>query len=121
MPVKTLSELGIPIGISHDSTVTQPLPNIGLYASVTRKTIKGNILGKKEAVDTKTALEFYTTSAAKRPIRDLVSAQNVTIKLPFAVGSMKILNEIDSKIEITGNKVHIEKLDEFCSLLLFTD
>ena len=65
MPVRTLSELGIPIGISHDATVTSPLPNVGLYASVTRKTIKGNVLGTKESVDTKTALEFYTTSAAK--------------------------------------------------------
>lgn len=65
MPVKTLYELGIPVGISHDATVTPPLPNIGLYASVTRKTIKGNVLGTREAVDTETALEFYTTSAAK--------------------------------------------------------
>lgn len=64
MPVKTLSELEIPIGISHDATVTSPLPNIGLYASVTRKTIKGNVLGTKEAVDVQTALSFYTSSAA---------------------------------------------------------
>jgi hypothetical protein len=65
MPVKTLSELGIPIGISHDATVTSPLPNIGLYASVTRKTIKDNVLGTKEAVNVETALKFYTTAAAK--------------------------------------------------------
>ncbi|MFH1180072.1 MAG: hypothetical protein V1710_06910, partial [Candidatus Bathyarchaeota archaeon] len=42
------------------ATVTQPLPNIGLYASVTRKTLKGNTLGTEEAVDTETALGFYT-------------------------------------------------------------
>ncbi|MBE0633039.1 amidohydrolase [Candidatus Bathyarchaeota archaeon] len=64
MPVKTLSELGIPVGISHDATVTQPLPNIGLYASVTRKTLKGNTLGTEEAVDAETALGFYTIPAA---------------------------------------------------------
>jgi hypothetical protein len=64
MPVKTLSDLNIPIGCSHDATVTSPLPNIGLYSSVTRKTIKGNVLGTKEAVDVKTALNFYTLSAA---------------------------------------------------------
>jgi predicted amidohydrolase YtcJ len=65
MPVKTLTELGIPIGISHDATVTQPLPNIGIYASVARKTIKGNTLGTKESVSTETALSFYTDSASK--------------------------------------------------------
>jgi len=65
MPVKTLSNLGIPVGISHDATVTQPLPNIGLYASVTRKTLKGNTLGTEEAVDAETALGFYTMPAAK--------------------------------------------------------
>jgi hypothetical protein len=64
MPVRTLSELGIPVGISHDATVTPPLPNIGLYASVTRKSIMGRVLGTKEAVDPYTALSFYTTQAA---------------------------------------------------------
>ncbi len=65
MPVKTLVEKGIPVGISHDATVTQPLPNIGIYASVARKTIRGNTLGTKESVDAETALGFYTLSAAK--------------------------------------------------------
>jgi hypothetical protein len=65
MPVKTLTELGIPVGISHDATVTPPLPNIGLYASVTRKTIKENALGTEETVTPHTALSFYTIPAAK--------------------------------------------------------
>jgi predicted amidohydrolase YtcJ len=64
MPVKTLVERGIPVGISHDATVTPPLPNIGLYASVTRTTIKGRTLGTGEAVDAATALGFYTMPAA---------------------------------------------------------
>jgi len=64
MPVKTLTELGIPVGISHDATVTPPLPNIGLYASVARRTIKGRVLGTEEAVDPYTALGFYTMPAA---------------------------------------------------------
>ncbi|OGD44192.1 hypothetical protein A3K69_07250 [Candidatus Bathyarchaeota archaeon RBG_16_57_9] len=64
MPVKTLTERGIPVGISHDATVTPPLPNIGLYASVARTTIKGRTLGTGEAVDAATALGFYTMPAA---------------------------------------------------------
>jgi predicted amidohydrolase YtcJ len=65
MPVKTLTEMGIPVGNSHDATVTEPLPNIGLYSSVSRKTIRGNTLGTEEAVDPMTALSFYTIPAAK--------------------------------------------------------
>jgi hypothetical protein len=65
MPIRTLNENNIPIGISHDATVTPPLPSIGLYATTSRKTIKGKILGNKETVDNQTALKFYTTSAAK--------------------------------------------------------
>ena len=41
------------------------MPNIGLYSAVTRKTIKGNILGTTESVDHMTALKFYTSDAAK--------------------------------------------------------
>jgi len=64
MPVKTLAGRGIPVGISHDATVTQPLPNVGLYASVTRKTIRSVTLGTGEAVTAEEALSFYTMPAA---------------------------------------------------------
>ena len=64
MPVKTLTERGISVGISHDATVTQPLPNVGLYATVARKTIKGASLGNAEAVTVEEALSFYTDKAA---------------------------------------------------------
>ena len=40
------------------------MPNIGLYASVARRTVKGVVLGTGEAVDAYTALGFYTSSAA---------------------------------------------------------
>ena len=64
MPVKTLAGRGIPVGISHDATVTQPLPNVGLYAGVTRKTIRSVTLGTGEAVTAEEALSFYTMPAA---------------------------------------------------------
>jgi len=62
-----------------------------------------------------------TTSSAKRPMRDLVSVHNVTVELPFTINSIEILYETDSKIEIKKRKVHIEKLDEFCSFVLLAD
>ena len=64
MPMKTMADRGIPVGISHDATVTQPLPNVGLYATVARKTINGASLGAVEAVTVEEALRFYTLPAA---------------------------------------------------------
>jgi predicted amidohydrolase YtcJ len=64
MPVKTFKDKDIHVGISHDSTVTPPLPSIGLFSCVTRKTIKGKVLGTKEVVGVEDALSFYTSSAA---------------------------------------------------------
>ena len=110
MPVKTLSELGIPVGISHDATVTQPLPNIGLYASVTRKTIKGNILGTKESVDTETALSFYTTSAARHCfMEDKIGSIEVGKYGDFAVWNFNPLT------------VESERLKDWRCLMTFVD
>jgi len=65
MPLKTMIEHGIPVGNSHDTTVTPPLPTIGMYASVARRTIKGETLGVDEAVTPLQALRTYTTLASK--------------------------------------------------------
>ncbi len=65
MPVNTMLGRGIAVGISHDATVTPPLPPIGLYASVARRTIMGVGLGVEEAVTPYQALQMYTTHAAR--------------------------------------------------------
>jgi hypothetical protein len=65
MPLRTMLERGIPVGNSHDATVTPPLPTIGIYASVARKTIKGEAMGDSEAISSLQALRTYTTLAAK--------------------------------------------------------
>jgi len=97
MPVKTLTELGIPVGISHDATVTQPLPNIGLYASVARRTIKGQVLGTGEAVDPYTALGFYTMPAAVHTfMEDRIGSVEVGKYADLAVWN---LNPLDAELE----------------------
>jgi predicted amidohydrolase YtcJ len=65
IPLRTMLEWGIPVGNSHDSTVTPPLPTIGIYASVARKTIKGDAIGEYEAITPLQALRTYTTLAAR--------------------------------------------------------
>ena len=64
IPLKTMMERGIAVANSHDTTVTPPLPTVGLYSSVARTTIQGNSMGEDEAVTPLQALQTYTTLAA---------------------------------------------------------
>jgi len=64
MPIKTWQSNGVAVGTSHDATVSLPLPNIGMYGAVARKTIQGKVLGTKEAVTAYNALKMYTCDAA---------------------------------------------------------
>jgi predicted amidohydrolase YtcJ len=70
IPLKTLLKRNIVVANSHDATVTPPLPPIGLYSSVARKTIKGESMGEKEAVTRLQALKTYTTLAAKHTLME---------------------------------------------------
>ena len=65
MPVKTWQSMGIAVGTSHDATVSLPLPHLGIYGPVARKTVNGQSLGEKEAITVYDALKLYTTDAAK--------------------------------------------------------
>ena len=65
IPLKTMMARGIAIANSHDTTVTPPLPSIGLYSSVSRTTILGDRIGEDEAVTLLQALQTYTTLAAR--------------------------------------------------------
>ena len=115
MPVKTLVEKGIPVGISHDATVTQPLPNIGMYASVARKTLKGNVLGTKESVDAETALSFYTMPAARHCfMEDVIGSIEVGKYADLAVWNFSPLDVEAEKLKdwecqmtfVNGKKVY---------------
>jgi len=64
IPLKTMLDRGIAVANSHDTTVTPPLPTIGLYSSVARSTIQGKSMGEGEAVSPLRALQTYTNLAA---------------------------------------------------------
>ena len=65
IPLRTMMERGIAVGNSHDATVTPPLPTVGIYASVARRTIRGETMGGCEAISPLQALQTYTTLAAR--------------------------------------------------------
>jgi len=65
IPLRTMLQQGLTVANSHDTTVTPPHPQYGLYASVARKTIQGNTMGDHESITPLQALRTYTTLAAR--------------------------------------------------------
>src|SRR5699024_6234232 len=59
-----LNEGLFPAG-SSDSPVQDPSPFLGIYAAMSRKTIKGNIISEEEKISLYEALKLYTINAAK--------------------------------------------------------
>jgi len=94
MPLKTMIQNDIPVGNSHDTTVTPPLPTIGLYASVARMTIKEETLGGDEALTTIQALRTYTTLAAKH----LFMEEKIGSLEPGKYADLTVWNENPMKV-----------------------
>ncbi len=65
IPLRTMLQMGLPVANSHDTTVTPPYPQYGLYASVARRTIQGKTMGDHESITPLQALRTYTTLAAR--------------------------------------------------------
>ncbi len=55
------------------------------------------------------------TSGPHRPLRVLVPVRNIEIELPFEMTSCEVISGDDPGIEIRGNTLFIERLEEFCS------
>lgn len=64
MPMRTYLERGIPLAGSSDSPVAVFDPWIGMYAAITRRTVKGTVLGEGEGISAWEALRSYTTGGA---------------------------------------------------------
>ena len=63
-PNKTWLEAGVTVAGGSDFPASPLSPLLGIYASVTRKTISSE-LGPEEAITRRQALELYTTNAAR--------------------------------------------------------
>jgi hypothetical protein len=73
----------------------------------------------RDSKNTKTfQLSLVNTSGiAQRPLRDLIPVCNITVELPFVVGSVDILYKTDNlPVKIKNNKLTIDHLEEFCSV-----
>ena len=100
MPLKTMIQNDISVGNSHDTTVTPPMPTIGLYASVARRTIKGETLGGDEALTTLQALRTYTTLAAKHSYME----EKIGSLEPGKYADLAVWNENPLKVDAENLK-----------------
>ncbi len=62
---RTLSEAGVQLAAGSDAPVTSPEPLAAVAAATVRETASGALINAHEAVDTLTALRWWTAGAAK--------------------------------------------------------
>lgn len=59
-----------------------------------------------------------TSSSTHRPPRDLIPVSGIKINLPFTIKSYESLYSNNAIINVDGDRLHIDNLDEFCSVKL---
>ncbi len=59
-----------------------------------------------------------TTSAPGRPIRNLIPVRDIEIWFPFEIRSGQVINNSLTKVDVEGDKIFIDRLNEFCSLII---
>src|SRR5438445_12198938 len=63
-PVRSLTELGVPVAGSSDAPVTHYAPLFGIQQALTRATMDGQVCGPNERVDLTSAIRLYTINGA---------------------------------------------------------
>lgn len=85
-PMAWFKKHGAPLVLSSDAPVTTPNPMEAIHACVTRKTIKGNVLGAHQAISVQDGLLAYTINAARAVRREHIGGSIEVGKLAdFAV------------------------------------
>ena len=98
-PNKTWLEGGVTVAGGSDFPASPLSPLLGIYASVTRKTISGE-LGLEEAITRRQALELYTINAARISFEENLKGSIETGKLAdFVVLSDDLLSVAEEEIK----------------------
>lgn len=85
-PMAWFKKYGVRYTLSSDAPVTTPNPMEAIHATVTRKTLMGNVLGAHQAISVEEALRAYTVTAAKAVRRSHIAGSIEPGKLAdFAV------------------------------------
>ena len=98
-PNKTWLEGGVTVAGGSDFPASPLSPLLGIYASVTRRTISGD-LGPEQAITRQQALELYTTNAARISLEEDLKGSIEAGKLAdFVVLSEDLLTEPEENIK----------------------
>ncbi|MEE8349673.1 MAG: amidohydrolase [Acidobacteriota bacterium] len=98
-PNKTWLEGGVIVAGGSDFPASPISPLLGIYASVTRKTISGD-LGPEEAITRQQALELYTINAARISFEETLKGSIEAGKLAdFVVLSRDLLTVSEDEIK----------------------
>ncbi len=63
-PMRALMDAGIPVAAGSDSPVTYVNPFLGFYCAMTRRTMRGNVVGAEHSIGFAEALRAYTINGA---------------------------------------------------------
>jgi hypothetical protein len=63
-PLRTLLDAGIPVAAGSDAPVTYVNPFLGFYCAMTRRTMRGSVVGPEQAISFAEALRAYTINGA---------------------------------------------------------
>lgn len=64
-PIGTLQKSGVMVVGSSDSPIVEPNPITGIYSAISRMAKTGKAVSAKESIDNLSALEMFTSNAAK--------------------------------------------------------
>jgi len=121
-PYGWFKEKNIPIVLSSDAPVAPPNPLLAIYASVTRSTLQGNIVGEEHKISLTEAIKGYTIEAAKAIHREDVIGSIEEGKLadfailshnPYDVQIEEIKNIDVSETWIGGKQTYLKEATTF--------
>ena len=98
-PIKSIMNYKIPIAASSDFPTSDYNPLIGIYSSITRKDINGNILNKSECISPKEAIKMYTYYGAYMCSQESIKGSIHIGKL----GDLSILNK--NPLEVPSEQI----------------
>jgi len=64
-PLRSLLDAGIPVAAGSDAPVTYVNPFLGIYCAMTRRTMRGTVVGPEQAISFADALRIYTVNGAR--------------------------------------------------------
>ena len=93
-PIATLIKCGVKVASSSDFPIVSPDPIIGIYAAVSRKSAREQILTPEECISSSEALRIYTEGSAYACFEETIKGSIV----PGQLADLVVLNDDPTKV-----------------------